>query len=712
MSGKEFYQGNTSTSQVALTDRDELATEQGVSPDSSQPSATSHTASSSLRSSAGSATPSDGYGGVNGAVVDDDSAPNLDCGWFGCRPGWLQKLKKPPFLLLSLCFATILQGMIVNGFTPGSITSIERRFGLSSQSTGILVSVYDFTNIIFVLFTVYVGGRGHKIRWVGVGCVLIGLSGILYALPHFTTPPYSYVDATGGGNSSSSGVCDRNGTGVGDTCETPGGASTSDLSNYIYMFCAAQVVAGIGSLPLYTLGLTAMDESVSNKSYGPYFGTFFACVVLGPGFGFILSGSFLNIFTEISIPEGVTLSTSDPGWVGAWWLGFLIVGSITLLMIIPLSLFPREFPTTAKIRAEKANLAHANSGTEETTRAGFGERPSDLLRALRYLFTNPTFVFTCLGGVADALLINGFNAFLPKVLENQFSLSAGFATILTGILSIFGGIFGSLTAGFVLKRLKLDIRGLLKLTAAASFLTGVLSLIFLWHCPQQQLAGVTVSYVDMASLGTGTNINLTSTCNSNCSCAVEQFLPVCAGDTNYFTPCHAGCETDHDNGTYANCACLQESIQTVDSGLCRTSCSYQPYVFAVVAALFVFFAFFAQIPDLNVILRCVPDSQRSMALGVNSMLKRGLGSVPGPILLGAVIDQACILWQDVCGTRGSCWIYDNANLAWRMAVIAVSFKAASCCMYLLAMWFYKPAVKEDKELDEVAGKENRGASFE
>nr|XP_054750660.1 solute carrier organic anion transporter family member 4A1-like [Lytechinus pictus] len=704
MSGDVFHHGHTS--QVALSEQDELDIERGKSSDP-LPSSTSKTASSPIQLSEINAAPRDGYDSVNGVVVDDVS-PDLDCGWFSCRPGWLQHLRKPPFLLVSLCFATILQGMIVNGFTPSSITSIERRFLLSSQSTGILVSVYDFTNIIFVLFVVYVGGRGHKIRWVGVGCVLIGVSGILYALPHFTTPPYSYVDAISSGNngSSSSGVCNRDGSGEDDACSSSGG-SESNLSNYIYLFCAAQVVAGIGSLPLYSLGLTAMDESISSKAYGPYFGTFYACIVLGPGLGFILSGSFLDIFTEITIPEGVMLSPSDPGWIGAWWLGFIIVGCIIILLIIPFSLFPKEFPTTARIRAEKSVEAHANSGLDITTRAGFGERPSDLLRALRYLLTNPTFVFTCLGGVADALLINGFNAFLPKVFENQFSLSAGFATIVTGVLSIFGGFFGSLSAGFVLRRFNLKIRGLLKLIAAANFISGLLTFIFLWHCPQQNLAGVTEPYTNtIGNPGT----NLTSECNSDCSCAVEQFLPVCGGNgINYFTPCHAGCDVNSGNGTYTECTCLEGPLETVESGLCQTSCSYQPYVWSVLAAAFVFVVFFAQIPELNVILRCVPDSQRSMAIGLTSLLKRGLGSVPGPIIVGAVIDQACILWQDVCGTRGSCWIYDNASLAWRLTVIALALKAAACCMYLIAMVCYRPALVQDNE---VSGTENKGANFE
>ena len=87
---------------------------------------------------------------------------------------------------------------------------------------------------------------------------------------------------------------------------------------------------------------------------------------------------------------------------------------------------------TAKIRSEKENQAHKNSGAEETMRVGFGNSPRDFFRAIKYLTLNPTFTFTVLGGVGDALLINSFGAFLPKFFESQFGITASLATILTG----------------------------------------------------------------------------------------------------------------------------------------------------------------------------------------------------------------------------------------------------------------------------------------
>ena len=38
------------------------------------------------------------------------------------------------------------------------------------------------------------------------------------------------------------------------------------------------------------------------------------------------------------------LSEGDEGWLGAWWLGFLIIGSLTALIAPFLALFPQRLP--------------------------------------------------------------------------------------------------------------------------------------------------------------------------------------------------------------------------------------------------------------------------------------------------------------------------------------------------------------------------------
>ena len=38
---------------------------------------------------------------------------------------------------------------------------------------------------------------------------------------------------------------------------------------------------------------------------------------------------------------------------------------------------------------------------------------------------------------------------------------------------------------------------------------------------------------------------------------------------------------------------------------------------------------------------------------------RLLGTIPGPIIGGKLIDLTCIAWQESCGERGNCRLYDR-----------------------------------------------------
>ena len=57
----------------------------------------------------------------------------------------------------------------------------------------------------------------------------------------------------------------------------------------------------------------------------------------------------------------------------------------------------------------------------------------DVLLTLRSLITNWTFLFTALYGACDAMLIDGFQTFGPKYLQQQFGLTSSMAGIVFGI---------------------------------------------------------------------------------------------------------------------------------------------------------------------------------------------------------------------------------------------------------------------------------------
>ena len=50
-------------------------------------------------------------------------------------------------------------------------------------------------------------------------------------------------------------------------------------------------------------------------------------------------------------------------------------------------------------------------------------------------------------------------------------------------------------------------------------------------------------------------------------------------------------------------------------------------------------------------------------MGLNIMMLRLIGSIPGPIIGGKLIDMTCIAWQEDCGSEGNCRLYDRERLA-------------------------------------------------
>lgn len=71
--------------------------------------------------------------------------------------------------------------------------------------------------------------------------------------------------------------------------------------------------------------------------------------------------------------------------------------------------------------------AHEKSATGEAF-----SKIRELPRALTELLGNPAFFMLNLAGASEGLLIAGFAAFLPKLIENQFSVSASSAALLMG----------------------------------------------------------------------------------------------------------------------------------------------------------------------------------------------------------------------------------------------------------------------------------------
>jgi len=69
----------------------------------------------------------------------------------------------------------------------------------------------------------------------------------------------------------------------------------------------------------------------------------YASGVFGPLLGFALGALTLQYYVDLLTFDTVDLklTSSNPRWVGAWWAGFLFIGSLFFVVSLPFFGFPR-----------------------------------------------------------------------------------------------------------------------------------------------------------------------------------------------------------------------------------------------------------------------------------------------------------------------------------------------------------------------------------
>ncbi|XP_039249846.2 solute carrier organic anion transporter family member 4A1-like [Styela clava] len=692
---------------------------------------------------------------------------SMKYGWWCLTPYCLQHLlnNAKAFVFL-VTLANVFQGVIVNGLLKVNVTTIERRYRLLSSESGFIISSYDIAGCLCLLPMSYIGGRGHKPRWISIGVLMLGLGSLILALPRFLIGPYQYEGSVYSkiSKDETNGLCqqrldgnvpnDSNNDVMDDLCD---GSHLNDvyLKQMKYVFMLGQFFNGIGNTPLGVLAVTFIDENVDKRVYPIYIGIYYMGALLGPAFGFVLGGQLLTSFTNLGeTPEDISLES--PKWIGAWWVGFIIAGIATVLLSIPLFGYPRilsSHPRRRKVRhgccytAWWRNCSIDQTGSETTDeddehhgkyysknnpetsfnlpideaecqpmvmqqqehvnthnesndpilRTSTTAVIQNFFRDIVSVVSNRAFIFLSLSAAIFSTLVSGFSTFGPKFIESQLGKSTSDAANLFGYICIPAGAGGMLIGAFLMTGLKMNHKSALQMCIAVSLVSLLAQFVLVLSCEDLDIAGITVPYTNHFNTGISdieeNLLNMTSLCNTDCACDLNpHFNPVCGGNNiTYFSPCHAGCSAVNLNGekVFRNCACIAEAdLNFVQPGKCSVTCQWQNLIlfslFVVILTTFV-----CTVPGVDLSLRCFPYRQRSLAVGIQWILIRTLGMIPGPIIFGAMIDGTCLLWEEAtCNSdKGSCLMYKNSELSLSFLVLSVFYKAAGIITLCLALFY-------------------------
>ena len=484
----------------------------------------------------------------------------------------------------------------------------------------------------------------------------MGSGSLLFSLPHFITDQYLSLEEIAklvGNHTKEDNLCQEDSKPAEDVVTT--------LSQYKWFFYMGQFLNGVGAAPIITLGTTLLDDSVSRLSAPLYIGIFQTFFVVGPAIGYMLGGSLLELYVDFGALETeLPFTASDQVWVGAWWVGFVIAWVMSWVCAFFIFCYPALLPDNpvTSNKLEPGNLDNgesygsvnqqsANSIEESNSKDNKGSESAiaQLPLSILALLTNPTYMLISFGGAFDGIALSGLSTFLPKFIQVQYGYTAGFAAILFGILVTPSGGLGTFSGGYVSKRFKLNRNQVLKMYIVCQMITIPSALAILMYCENPQSPGVNTPYItaaeegktslpspvlpafDAQELNHDQSVSLKSTCNANCGgCGnLNEFTPVCGSDNRlYFNACYAGCKDVKDiNGTkeYFNCDCVEDETKSAIVDSCNVGCNKFVY-FAIIAFLIIWMTFMAAMPSVVATLRFVNPEERSLGLGIQSIVLR------------------------------------------------------------------------------------------
>ncbi|XP_037950487.1 solute carrier organic anion transporter family member 74D-like [Teleopsis dalmanni] len=701
---------------------------------------------------------------INKLLRDMPLTEDMTCGFWIFKGTFFQRFANQTAYVVLYGLVGCVFAMTYAYFN-GTITTIEKRFKIPSKNTGIISVGNDISQMLVSAVLSYYAGKGHRPRWIGFGLLTIVIFCVLTAAPHFLYGPGQDALAL---TAEFGAVPDENTTmevlekqRTKSLCKLTGGSAECEMGDgnfapQVVLF-VAQFISGIGGSLYYTLGVSYMDDNTKKSKTPALLSLSYFLRMLGPAVGYALASICLRIFIAPQFKP--LINDKDPRWLGAWWLGWLILGGMLFISGIFLSMFPKDLPRAVARRMVEEDRRKKRASTKEkevdgsilTTnldekvviepKASLG----DMMRTFKRLLTNKTLMYNNFSSVFYLFGYTPYWIFSPKYIEIQYRQSAATSSMVTGTVGLAFSAVGVLLSGFVISRYKPRARYMAAWNVIVGFLTvaGILCYSMI-GCPGNEQSIVVNN--NNGGLDSG------PTCNSACHCDYVRYSPVC-GENNmtYISPCHAGCKKVHIGNKgkkiFYDCSCiptgsknssakpifdlltiseltlaqnetswLESSTQSSSltqpnpsssyldfltagqaiPGSCPVNCFTQFVLFLSVMCCLKFIGATGRASNFLVSVRCVPEKDKTAAMGFGMMMMSMLAFIPSPIFFGWVLDRLCLVWGKTCTNNGNCWLYDPQSLRYTLNITAAIFITIGA-LFDCGVWYY---VKDLKIFDE------------
>jgi sodium-independent organic anion transporter len=444
--------------------------------------------------------------------------------------------------------------------------------------------------------------------------------------------------------------------------------------------------AGVGQSLKHTLGISYLDDNILKSKTPALISLSYFIRLLGPALGYGLASFSLKVYIAPELTPTITIQ--DPRWLGAWYMGWIVLGFALIIFVPLMAMFPKSLPRAAvryQIADEKKKRQMAKTMEVVEEKDGDEKKVSfnGMLATFKRLMTNKVFV---LNNVASAFYVFGLQPFwtyTPKLMETLYHTSASASAFLTGTFGLTASALGILTAGIVITKFQPSARKLTLWNVVIGIMSG--------------LAVLSFAFMPCSENERSVNLQFDAACNADCHCDYQKYAPVCGVDgTTYTSACHAGCVSlTKANATkiFESCSCVGGDLgRTATHGPCPVDCNSILVIFIAVKCIMKFLGASGRAANFLVGIRCIEKEDKAVALGFGMAFVRLLASVPSPIFFGYILDSACVVFGKTCSHKGNCWLYDNEHLRYTF-----NFIAAGCIFigaaFDFGVWHYSKDLK-------------------
>ncbi len=186
----------------------------------------------------------------------------------------------------------MLSYVMMEMYLVAVITTLEKRFGLTSQQSGLLLSIKETAFLCTAMFVSHFAKHSHRPRVLAFTGLCGSMGGFLYLLPHFVYGSSSQISiqemhknysiASPPPNS----LCKE--SSYNSSTEVSGRSCGDSTGLYqkgaLVLFAIGSVVMGVSASPQSPLSTTYVDDATTTKDSAFYLGMYYKLFVLFSAF--------------------------------------------------------------------------------------------------------------------------------------------------------------------------------------------------------------------------------------------------------------------------------------------------------------------------------------------------------------------------------------------------------------------------------------------